>query len=259
VLDFSHLGSSVSLRSYSRLGASLSVLDYVHLGSSMSVRSSFSCHGSSMSLHGRIHFASAKNYIAHDTDGIKAYGNYAGALGIKNIGSSGSPNVIGVLHGTWYADFMMSTSDRSLKKNIRPLDQTLLERGPSSADILRGLRPVSYKYKGSGPDAKNTRFGFIADEMAISLPEIARTLPQHGEDKQGLVYQDLLAFLVATLQGLSKQMSVLMPQLTSVEERIAKRKRWKRARRKKASRSAGSTGASAPAGRRKGDGASVSV
>jgi hypothetical protein len=37
VLDFASFGSSLSLRSISRLGAALAVLDLLHLGSSLSL------------------------------------------------------------------------------------------------------------------------------------------------------------------------------------------------------------------------------
>jgi hypothetical protein len=39
VIDFVHLGSSISLRSFARVGASLSVCSFTYLGSSLSVRS----------------------------------------------------------------------------------------------------------------------------------------------------------------------------------------------------------------------------
>ena len=39
VLDYLHLGSTLSLRSYARLGSALSVLDCVYLGSALSLRS----------------------------------------------------------------------------------------------------------------------------------------------------------------------------------------------------------------------------
>lgn len=48
-IDLQSVDSSMSLRSFSRLGASISVLDFVHLGSSLSVRS-FCRLGSSISV-----------------------------------------------------------------------------------------------------------------------------------------------------------------------------------------------------------------
>ena len=70
VLDFAHLGSSVSLRTYcragamlsaygmTRLGSSLSVLDFVHLGSTLSLRS-FLRVGSALSIYGMTRLGSS--------------------------------------------------------------------------------------------------------------------------------------------------------------------------------------------------------
>ena len=38
-MDFLHLGSTVSLRSFARSSSSVSILDFLHLGSSLSMRS----------------------------------------------------------------------------------------------------------------------------------------------------------------------------------------------------------------------------
>ena len=45
ILDYLHIGSAMSLRSFGRMGARLSCLDFVHIGSSLSVRG-FARHGS---------------------------------------------------------------------------------------------------------------------------------------------------------------------------------------------------------------------
>jgi len=123
------------------------------------------------------------------------------------------------MHGTWVAN-SISYSDRALKKNIRNLE--------APADVLQKLRPVSYQMK---EDSAKTRFGFIADEISKELPQITRTLPAgvvHEDERQGLVYQDLLAFLTAMLQNLAKDITTITPALASIESRIAERKRWKR-------------------------------
>jgi len=230
----------------------MSVLDFTHLGSSLSIRGVCTL-SQTLSLHARMHFGSSESYAVPSTNNIKFFGNKEGSgiftLGINHFG--------GVLHGKCYSDVDLSVSDRSLKTNIQNLDQTLHDR--DSAGALRDLRPVSYTYKGDGQEAKKTRFGFIADEMKKTLPELTRTLPQHDEEKLGIVYQDLLAFLVASLQGLSKEMSVLMPRLASVEERIIKRKKRKRARRRAAKQAAGSLNAHAMHASRQHQGATVTV
>lgn len=253
LMDFVHLGSSLSLRQFARVGASLSILSSVHLGSSLSIRGIIK-NAQTLSLYGRMHFGSSESYMVPAANSIKAFGNKLGS-GIFSLTINDEPG--GVLHGTWYSDVDVGTSDRRLKTNIQPLEKTLHER--DSSEALRDLRPVSYNYKGSGKDAKNLRFGFIADEMKKTLPEITRTLPQHDDQKLGIVYQDLLAFLVATLQGLSKEMSVLMPRLATVEERIRKRKKRKRARRRAAKKAAGSVGAPAVHASQQTAGATVTV
>merc|ERR1712216_986357 len=111
----------------------------------------------------------------------------------------------------------------------------------SQADLLRSLRPVSYKYKEGErktEEGKKMRFGFIADEAVETLPEIARSLPGHDDKRQGLVYQDLLAFLTSMLQSLTKEMAGTTTRLASIEERIRQRKKWKRAKRLQRSASA---------------------
>jgi len=208
----------------------MSVMDCSHFGSSMSIRGFFTS-GKAVSLRAKMELSNPLNYVSGTQNAMSFYANNVRALSIHAIAGVAG----GTMHGTWNSDIWISTSDRSLKTNIRNLDQTLLDG--KTADPLAELRPVSYNYKGDEAKGLPLRFGFIADEVSKVLPQVVRTLPQ-GEDKQGLVYQDLLAFLVAALQGLTKEMAVLMPQLASIEGRIAQRKRWKRARRRKAAAAA---------------------
>jgi len=62
VLDFVHLGSTLSLRSFSRFGSSVSVLDFLHLGSSLSLRS-FARLGSAVSVRGLSRFGSSMSVL----------------------------------------------------------------------------------------------------------------------------------------------------------------------------------------------------
>lgn len=212
----------------------MSVLSFAHLGSSLSIRGLFPMYSlRSISCYGALKFRSASNYIqqtTNDTEYISMYGHNDRALSMTSDG--------GTLHGTWSADVSISSSDRSLKTNIQSLEHTLQD-GTSRphtgvGGILRKLQPVSYTYKGSGAESTKTRFGFIADEMMDALPEITRGLPQKDEGFMGLVYQDLLAFLTAMLQGLAKDMSTAIPRLAMIEERIRQRKKWKRAKKQQA-------------------------
>ena len=38
MLDYVHIGSAISLRSFGRIGSSLSAVDFIHLGSSLALR-----------------------------------------------------------------------------------------------------------------------------------------------------------------------------------------------------------------------------
>jgi len=118
VLDFLHLGSSLSLRSFvragsavsvlgvSRFGSSMSVLDFVHLGSSLSLRSfarassavsvlGVSRFGSSMSVLDFVHLGSslslrsfARASSALSVWGVSRFGSGLSVLDIVHLGSS---------------------------------------------------------------------------------------------------------------------------------------------------------------------------
>jgi len=258
VMDVCHLGSSLSLRSFSRLGASLSILDCASLGSTLSMRSFARIAGAFVST-GNLAFSNAPDHYITGATGTSDYILFvANATDSVRATSTG-----GVLHGTWTTDVDLSTSDRRLKENIRPLHerfeaanmeaekqaevsgQPAANSGGMSA-MLRELRPVSYTYR-KGEDSeefKQTRFGFVADEIKRVLPEVTRTLDDEDQT-QSIVYQDFIAVLTAMIQGLAKDMSMMAPRMESVEMRIAQRKRWKQERRRAAqawaqSRAAGS-------------------
>merc|ERR1712072_482309 len=117
----------------------------------------------------------------------------------------------GNLHGLWYSDYIVHTSDRRLKKNIQPimesLDARAAEKGAtedSARWVLRELRPVSYQFK-RGPESKLQRFGFIADDVQATIPQVVRENPSKNKIK-GILYEDLLAVLAAVLQSMQRQL-----------------------------------------------------
>jgi hypothetical protein len=235
VLDFSHFGSTLSLRSISRIGSTFSVFAFTRFGSSLSVLDYVTL-GSSLSLGSmkatKISDGTAMTYAAFTTTDIKLY--------VSDTASSSSAKAMtvtkdgGTLHGAWSAEASVTTSDRRLKTSIEPLYRTLatqlksrgggegssnlLRRGGDAAGgaagarqsgekpvgwLLRELRPVSFHLK-RGPEAKYLKFGFIAQELEQTFPNLVRTV---GDDQtKAIASQDLIAVLTLALQSLQKEL-----------------------------------------------------
>merc|ERR1711972_1297489 len=123
----------------------------------------------------------------------------------------------GTLHGFWGTYSLdVTSSDRRLKDNIQPVFETIQKRhGPGTDEngdaltgaavetVLQKLRPVSYNLRSEG---NHVRFGFVADEMVQVLPELTRVAQRGGDRTMGILYQDLLAVLVARMQDMFSDM-----------------------------------------------------
>merc|ERR1712139_281479 len=204
--DFVSLGSTLSLRSFSRFGSSMSVLDFLHLGSSLSLRS----------------FARIGDYVSV-TGALKV----SGAITAKyNGGSMGltTSTTGGTLHGIWSSDNVVSASDRRLKRDILPLNETIraemrkarpeagdkptADAGSESSQavswLLRELRPVSFTFR-RGPESKFTRYGFVAQELERVLPTVVR----EKDDYKHVQYQDVIALLTLTAQSQQERLDAL--------------------------------------------------
>jgi len=212
VMNFAMLGSSASARSLARVGFSMSAPDLFHSGSSLSPRS-HACFGSSLSIAGKVHFNAENTYLNYDDAAtnptLEVYVNAYRAISM----SQKSSFVGGALHGAWYADNMVYISDRRLKTSIRPLVAELDARaasagavmssvGDGAAWVLRQLRPVSYYFKRDA-EAKHQRFGFIAQEVAETIPQVVQEDTSRAESVKGIVYQDFIAIFTAILQSVS--------------------------------------------------------
>merc|ERR1712039_565983 len=144
----------------------------------------------------------------------------------------------GTLHGWWGTYSMdVTSSDRRLKENIRPVFETLqaktswdgneLNPGAAVDAVLEQLRPVSYNLRSEG---NSMRVGFVADEMLRVLPEVTR-VTKNSERTMGILYQDLLAVLTTRMQGMLAEMDGLTARLKGIEGRIAQRRLWRTGRR----------------------------
>merc|ERR1711920_322088 len=215
-----------------RFGSSLSVLDFVHLGSSLSVRGIKAT---------TVSDGTGTTYAKFTTNDIElavwdsSTSSTRRGLTVTNIG--------GQLHGAWSSEATVTTSDRRLKKNIEPLYRTIamqakdrwnrmggapdqiinaddsdrtstsMQSSTASASamgrqqpigwLLRELRPVSFYLK-RGPEAKYLKFGFIAQELETVFPNLVRTV---GDDEtKAVATQDLVAVLTLALQALQKEL-----------------------------------------------------
>lgn len=192
-----------------------------------------------------IKFGGDTTYLKWEASGTAyIYANGGKSVQLTSPGADST----GVLHGTWLSDAMVSSSDIRLKKNIRPVVDTLrgtrslsepgwnAENEPAGAVtewLLRQLRPVAYNYR-SALAGKDTRFGFIADEMHGALPQIVRKNTAGDSTMSGIIYEDLIAVLTYTLQDIGDRIMAAAPRLKDIEARIEKRKMWKAAKRAKA-------------------------
>jgi hypothetical protein len=168
VFNFATCGSSLSVRSFSRLGVNASVFDFVHLGSAMSVRS-FCRLGSTLSVKSDIviggnylYIGGKNNYLKYVGSGNVAYEFWAqstasGSPTKRMTLAYGSNN--NVLHGMWASDIAVGTSsDIRAKKNVAPLYQSLLQThldwrartGRSQLDDTALLPPTNHTGVPSG-------------------------------------------------------------------------------------------------------------
>lgn len=170
------------------------------------------------------------SYMASATDGTALY-FYALNQVAMTVGRS-TQAVGGQLHGQWLANGIFTYSDRRLKSDITPLRKTLkgraslpLAESESEADtrdgalwVLRQLRPVSYHLK-KGPDAKYMHFGFIADELEQSLPEVIRTVESKEEATsfRSVAYQDLIAVLTAIAKSVQQEIEDLQDTVNGTQ------------------------------------------
>jgi hypothetical protein len=96
----------------------------------------------------------------------------------------------------------VTTSSRRFKRDIQQL-------GPSTADGLMKLRPVSFRYRPSvvhGPWP--LQFGLIAEQVAKIFPNLVAYGPDGKPD--AIAYQELPALLLAEIQRQQREISWLM-------------------------------------------------
>lgn len=201
---------------------------------------SFARLGSYLSLEDSIAFGAPGTKIGWDASGstldFKADGFRA-----MTVSNAPGSSVSGTLHGTWVTESEngITTSDRRLKQNIQPLFRSIAESEPAKRStsaasmqqgtqgataqrasvvdwVLRELRPVSYSFK-HGADAKQERFGFVAQELQHVLPDLVRGA---GEQDKSVVYQDFIALITLASQSLQESLDLEDVRLDALERRV---------------------------------------
>lgn len=208
----------------------MAVLDVVSLGSSLALRS-FLRVGSSISLLGAYHFPSADTYIGYNS---VAYSLEAHVNAQRTISLLSTPPG-GILHGLWKADTILSTSDERLKKDVQDLEHVLARPSGSFRQddvgswVLRELRPVAFRFKDS-PEAKHEsisaplRFGFLAQDLERIMPDLVRTsagAADGSEQLKSVVYQDIIAVLAVAMKEALDRERRYAERLAALEVRVS--------------------------------------
>jgi len=115
-----------------------------------------------------------------------------------------------------------STSDRRLKKNIRPLNKGL-------SDLLK-LNPVSFEYNNLGNDKKSDEivsYGIIAQDVMNEFPELVTTFEQkahpndNGPQRYYWVNSDKLQWVtINAFKELSERVITLENQVKELMSKI---------------------------------------
>lgn len=190
-------------------------------------------------------YLSLEDGISFGGPGVKvSWNDQPGSTLDFTVGGSRAASVSstgGTLHGEWLTESEtgITTSDRRLKQNIQPLFRTIAESGPAkrSADapqmqqsaqgataqrasvvdwVLRELRPVSYSFR-HGADAKQERYGFVAQELEGVLPGLVRG---EGDEEKSVVYQDFVALITLASQSLQESMDLEDARLDELERKV---------------------------------------
>eukprot|EP00928_Gymnodinium_smaydae_P088040 TRINITY_DN7219_c0_g1_i11.p1 TRINITY_DN7219_c0_g1~~TRINITY_DN7219_c0_g1_i11.p1 ORF type:complete len:453 (+),score=100.25 TRINITY_DN7219_c0_g1_i11:224-1582(+) len=230
VMSFAHFGSAISLRGFSRIGRAISVMDVAFLGSGLSVRG---CAHLAKGFH--TDQAALRQITTQEYDTLNAMyvDHHKLEFEVEGTNVMSLTKDGGEMHGTWIAENTISTSDRRLKRDIRPLRSRLAENaeeGDAPLWVLRQMRPVSFSFR-EGSDMKRTRFGFVAQELETVLPDIVRDVAKTSARKtltggrdletfKAVAYQDIIALLTSVAQSQQQAGEALGARVASLESRL---------------------------------------
>jgi hypothetical protein len=128
--------------------------------------------------------------------------NNAGTVTINTLGTGVVYSLAGALTST-------NPSDSSLKNSISPLSYGLTE-------ILK-LQPKKFYYNSDTAKA-SLKYGFIAQDVQLIMPDIVRTLG-NGSDKLGLESDGIYVTMVNAIQELSAKNEALIKRIETLENK----------------------------------------
>lgn len=102
--------------------------------------------------------------------------------------------VTGTFSGIVTALDFNSTSDITLKENLKPIDNSL--------DIISKINGFEFTWKNSG----ETAYGFSAQEVEKIIPAVVK---RRDDGNKGINYLNLIAFLVEAVKDLKKEIQEL--------------------------------------------------
>lgn len=117
-------------------------------------------------------------------------------------------------------DLTLAPSDISLKKDVRPLSETLNAR-----DIIQKIEPVSYRrnnkhrFHPENDNDDSLRYGFIANAVQEILPETVSEMDEDGT--LCLNYQALNTVLFQAVKDQQKTISNLEQEVTELKQAFA--------------------------------------
>jgi hypothetical protein len=138
---------------------------------------------------------SATNNIVLQPDGGEVYIAGTTDQGAYNLQVNGT--------GVWGAGAYVNGSDRSLKENIYDLDGCL--------ELVKQLKPVTYKYKESYSKDTSTQTGFIAQDLKELFKDKSylNGLVKEGGQHLSVAYQNLIPLLVKAIQEQQAEIEIL--------------------------------------------------
>lgn len=153
----------------------------------------------------------AQNFFIYDNvaNATRLYINDAGEVCIAGYGDQGAYNLQCNGTGVWGAGAYVNGSDARLKESVKDIAGCL--------DIVKSLRPVTFKYKSDYSRDTNIQPGFIAQELqaAMAGQEYVDGVVQAGPEYLNVAYQTIIPVLTKAIQELAAEIAALKEQLNA--------------------------------------------